>query len=412
MRSRLAFAVLFVSCQEASQVPQDAVADTLPSDGSLAPACETPTPGTNIRFELVARTPGPAVLVTSPPGDARKFVVEQTGRIDILTDDGLLPLPFLDLSDQIASFGEQGLLGMAFHPSYAANGTFFVYYSTGDAQVLARYQRRASDPNRADTAGVVLIAMPDLATNHNGGMIEFGSDGYLYIGTGDGGWDPQMGQNKTGLLGKLLRIDVDSRQNGKEYGVPAENPFADGVGGAPELLHMGLRNPWRWSFDRMTNEMWIGDVGQAAVEEINVIASGSAGPSNFGWHYFEGSTCFSPPCIGLQMTMPDIELQHSDGWCAVIGGQVYRGQCFPDLYGTYLFTDYCKAQLFGARRNMGGTLDVAPVTATYIDDEGTADGMPPAPSSLHEDARGELYLTTTKYRGSSVEGAVYRVFAR
>lgn len=407
---RAVLALLLASCKNSAQTPRDAIGDTAPDAVPiLEPACTAPTPGTDMRFELVAKTPGPALLVTSPPNDARRFVVLQTGRIDILTDAGLSPIPFLDLADQVASIGEQGLLGLAFHPSYAVNGTFFIYYSTGDAQVLARYQRSASDPNRAETSGVVLISMPDLATNHNGGMIEFGNDGYLYISTGDGGWDPQMGQNKTGLLGKLLRIDVDTRQAGKEYGIPATNPFADGVGGAPELLHMGLRNPWRWSFDRMTDDIWIGDVGQGAIEEINVVPAGTAGPLNFGWHYFEGSTCFSPPCTGLQMTMPDIEMAHTDGWCAIIGGQVYRGECLPDLYGTYLFTDYCKAPLVQAKRNVGGGFDVATLRASYVDDEGMAEGVPASPSGLHADAHGELYLTTTTYRGAQAQGAVYRL---
>ncbi|NVB77386.1 MAG: glucose dehydrogenase [Kofleriaceae bacterium] len=380
----------------------------------LPKACETPITGTNITFRLVAETPSAALLVTSPPNDVRRFVVEQNGRILVLEDTGLSSTPFLDISSdsQFAAGGEQGLLGLAFHPQFATNRTFFIFYTTGDANVVARYQVSATDPAKADPATkTVLITIPDFATNHNGGMMEFGADGYLYIGTGDGGGggDPmKTAQDPNALLGKMLRIDVDKQENGKEYGIPSGNPFASG-GGAPEVWALGLRNPWRWSFDRTTGDMWIADVGQGEIEELTMIPAGTSGTLDFGWSKYEGTSCFDPPCDAAGKTMPQYEATHADGWCSVIGGQVYRGSCYPDMVGTYYFTDYCRAQLMTAKRN-GDKLDVAQLTTHYLDSTGTHDGPPGGPSSLHADSRGELFLTTTTTPGSN-RGGVWHVEA-
>jgi glucose/arabinose dehydrogenase len=364
-------------------------------------AC-TRTTGTKLSLRLVATTHGPAMLATSPPKDPRVFIVEQQGRIRILTDETLSTTPFLDISDDIACCGEQGLLGLAFHPRYATNGTFFVFYTTGNANVVARYQV-SSDPDLADAASkTVVLSIPDFASNHNGGMIEFGPDGYLYIGTGDGGGggDPQAnGQNPNTLLGKMLRIDVDARETGREYGIPPTNPFAT-AGGAREVFMLGLRNPWRWSFDRETGDMWIGDVGQDVIEELDFVAAGDQAGANFGWKMYEGDRCYDGPCNPAAKREPQFQKTHADGWCSIIGGEVYRGSCYPDLVGTYFFTDYCAHQLATAKVNAGNVTVAFP----QVD-------MPTVPASLHADARGELYLTTTECCGTQLLGGVYHLEA-
>jgi glucose/arabinose dehydrogenase len=394
----------------------DARIDAPPFDGPLA-AC-VPSAGTRITWRFIAATQGPAVIAVSPPADPRVFVVEQEGRIRIV-GDGSLSDPFLDISDRIACCGEQGLLGLVFHPQYATNGTFYVFYTTSDANVLARYHVSATDRDKADPAsGEVLLSIPDFATNHNGGMLEFGPDGYLYVTTGDGGGggDPHLnGQNTHALLAKMLRLDVD---HGTPYGIPATNPFADGVAGAPEVYDYGLRNAWRWAFDKQTGDLWIGDVGQGAVEELDLVPAGAAAGQNFGWSTYEGSSCFNTgngngPCSTAGLTMPQFEATHAgDGWCAIIGGDVYRGQCFPDLAGTYLFTDYCKGELRTATKTGAATIDVkAPSGVTFVEGGTSHPGSPGTPSSLHAAANGEMYLTTTSCCGTSSTGGIYRLEA-
>ena len=379
----------------------------------LPPACETPIAGSNITYRLVAQTQGAAMLVTSPPRDLRRFVVEQEGRIKILTDTGLSATPFLDLSNDVACCGERGLLGLAFHPDYATNRTFFVFYTTESANIVARYQANVMNPDIADPAGVIVLSIPDFASNHNGGMIEFGADGFLYIGTGDGGGggDPRRtGQDPNSLLGKILRSDVDRKLPGKEYGIPSANPFADGTQGAPEVYIMGLRNPWRWSFDRMTGDLWIGDVGQDAIEELTVIKAGTSNVINLGWSMYEGANCFNAPCDPVGKIMPQYSAPHSDSWCSIIGGEVYRGSCYTDLVGKYIFTDYCAHSTIVASGPLNA-LTFANASATYIDGDGTHNGTPSTPASLHADARGELYLTTTECCGTSLRGGVWHVEA-
>ena len=380
---------------------------------ALPLACEAPVNGTTITFREVARTRGAALLVTSPPNDIRRFVVEQDGRILQLTDTGLSPTPFLDVSSIIACCGEQGLLGLAFHPKYAANGTFFIYYTTDDANVVARYKVSATDPQVADPAGTVILSIPDFAGNHNGGMIEFGKDGYLYIGTGDGGGagDPQAtGQNTNSLLGKILRIDVDKKDTGKEYAIPSGNPFASNSGGAPEVFIMGLRNPWRWSFDK-NGDLYIGDVGQGEIEELTVLELGKAAGANLGWKMYEGDRCFAPPCDPAGKIPPQYQRTHGDGWCSIIAGQTYRGQCYPDIVGKHFLTDYCDPELVAVTRSGANIVPESP-TARWIDMAGMMhDGLPPTPTSLHADARGELYLTTEQVSGATSFGGIYRLEA-
>lgn len=360
------------------------------------PTCEQPVAGDRVVMREIGRVTGAALLVTSPPGDPRLFVLEQQGAIRIISAEQLLPKPFLDLSEdsdgQVAAGGELGLLGLAFHPRYATNGVFYIFYTTrqpGNAlrDVLARCTVSAESPDRANRACVEVLSIPDFATNHNGGMIEFGADGYLYIGTGDGGGggDPQRtAQNLDSLLGKILRLDVDQPAAGMEYGIPADNPYAGG-GGRPEIFISGVRNPWRWTFDRKTGDMWIADVGQGAVEELTVLRPAQQTGADLGWSMYEGRACYRPPCTPGAQVFPQDERLHSDGWESITGGQVYRGTCYPDLAGWYFYGDYAKSAYARARLRDDDTLEIVDLTGS----------LPAHPASIHEDSRGELYVTTT-----------------
>jgi glucose/arabinose dehydrogenase len=388
---------LLVACGGKSEEPQG------------LPKCEVPVAGSTITMRKLGNVVGGAMLGTSPPADLRLFVVEQRGAIRIFNSETLLPDPFIDLSQDnngpVLAGGEQGLLGLAFHPKYASNGQFFVFYTTnrggmGLRDVVARCQVSAADPNKAEPTCVEILSIADFAGNHNGGMIEFGvKDSFLYIGTGDGGGggDPQRtGQDKNSLLGKILRIDVDSKAAGKEYGIPSSNPFAGG-GGAPEVFILGLRNPWRFSFDRMTGDLWIGDVGQGQIEELTVLRPAQQKGANLGWSIYEGEGCCmtqgdrcaqgSPQtaCAPDGMIFPQDSRTHADGWISIIAGQTYRGTCYPDIVGWHFYTDYGKGGLVKARLNADDTLEIVNLTGSF----------PANPASLHEDARGELYMTTT-----------------
>lgn len=391
---------------------KDAPAD-VPTDAPPLLACK-PTPGTTMSTRLIGQVSGGATLATSPPNDGRLFVVEQQGRIRIFENEQLVASPFLDISTKLVAGGEQGLLGLAFHPHYAQNGIFYVFYTTAHADVLERYVVSKNDLNAADPqSGQVVLSIPDFATNHNAGMIEFGSDGYLYVSTGDGGGagDPHRnGQaiDRTAasctatqcepLLGKMLRLDVDHPANGKPYGIPADNPFAQG-GGEPEIFIIGLRNPWRWSFDRGNGDMWIADVGQGLYEELDVLPAGQQRGKNLGWSMYEANapygSNYTPDPAGK--TFPQVVKTHSpQGWLAIIGGQVYRGPCYPDLTGMYFYTDNTRHPL--ARATFDGT------TVTTTDLTPPATGWPGSPASIHADARGELYEVTTN-------GSVYHLEA-
>ena len=422
-RTALALALAAGCSSPAPQTPKDATggeggaADAAPPDGPPPlPACANPVNGTTVTTREIGRvaTTG-AMLVTAPVNDPRLFVVERRGSIRIFENETLLPEPFLDLSADadgpvLASTGngENGLLGLAFHPDYAANGQFFIFYTrrqSGDAtypqrDVLARCARSATDPNKADPASCVdVLAIRDFAANHNGGMIEFGGDGYLYVGTGDGGGagdpdgngqtlvDGQPVARSVALLGKMLRLDVDNKDAGKEYGIPPTNPFASG-GGPPEVFMLGLRNPWRWSFDRATGDMWIGDVGQGAFEELTVLTPAEQPGANLGWDMYEGNSCFTQPCSPAGKVFPqDVRGRSgtpSQNWISIIGGQVYRGTCYPGLVGTYFYTDYGAGGLHTAVRQADGSLAVATLPGTF----------PTQVASIHADARGELFITT------------------
>lgn len=350
-----------------------------------------------IQLEQIAEGLKSPVFLTHAGDDSgRMFVVEKTGTIAILRDGARAPAPFLDIADLITSSGsEQGLLGLAFHPGYAQNGRFFVYYTAvnGD-NTLARYQV-SSNPDVADPAsGQVLFAQPDFAPNHNGGMLAFGPDGYLYVGLGDGGGggDPQAnGQNRSALLGKLLRLDVGGDE---PYTIPPDNPWPNGEEQArPEVWAYGLRNPWRFSFDRATGDLYIGDVGQNAYEEIDFQPAGSGGGQNYGWNTREGLHCFrANDCQSSDMVDPIGEYAHDQG-CSVTGGYVYRGAAFPSLQGLYIYGDYCSGAIWSLSRDAAGQWQQRKLLDSRV-----------SISSFGEDAAGELYVI-------DLGGELYRVTA-
>jgi glucose/arabinose dehydrogenase len=281
------------------------------------------------------------VFMTQPLDDGRMFVVEQPGRIRVVRNGALQPTPFLDLTSRVVSGGEQGMLSVAFHPSYATNHFFYVYFTSppvGDIRV-ERFTV-TSNPEVADpTSSQLVITIPHSQfTNHNGGLLTFGPDGMLYAGVGDGGsgGDPNgNGQNPNVLLASMLRIDVD---HGSPYAVPPDNPYASG-GGAPEVWAKGLRNPWRYAFD--SGNLYIADVGQGAREEIDVVPQASA-PVNYGWNIMEGLSCYNASTCNMSgLQLPILDYTHDDGSCAIIGGYVYRGKAVPGLTGLYFYSDFC-----------------------------------------------------------------------
>ncbi|AWI25316.1 PQQ-dependent sugar dehydrogenase [Flavobacterium pallidum] len=283
-------------------------------------------------------------------GDDRLFVVQQTGVIKILNANQVTnPSAFLNISALISTGGERGLLGLAFHPNYATNGYFYVNYTnTAGNTVIARYSVNTSNPNLANTASAtILLTISQPFANHNGGTLRFGPDGYLYIGMGDGGGQDDPGnraQNKDLLLGKILRIDVD---NGAPYAIPPTNPYA-AADGADEIWATGMRNPWKFSFDTVDGNLWIGDVGQFNVEEINKVPVGDGG-YNFGWRCYEGNDAHITEGCEPQntMTFPFVTYSSADGSgnCSITGGYVYRGSAYPNFVGKYFFADYCSDKI-------------------------------------------------------------------
>jgi glucose/arabinose dehydrogenase len=307
----------------------------------------------SVVLRRVASGLGDALYVTSPPGDPRLFVVQQSGRILILDHGRALPRPFLDVRRLVSAGGERGLLGLAFHPDYANNGRFFVDYTnrTGDTRVVE--YRVSSNPNRANPRSArVLLAIPQPYPNHNGGDVVFGPDGMLYVGMGDGGsgGDPHgNGQSLGTLLGKLLRIDVDHREGDLPYAIPADNPFRDTAGARPEIYALGLRNPWRFSFDRTRGDLWIGDVGQNQWEEIDFVPRGTGAGANFGWSGLEGRHRYSSRTVeGGHYVAPVAEYSHAVG-NSVTGGYVYRGTAVPALRGRYVYADYASGRVWTMR---------------------------------------------------------------
>ncbi|MGE5687729.1 MAG: PQQ-dependent sugar dehydrogenase, partial [Gemmatimonadota bacterium] len=376
----------------------------LACSGSTGPSGGNPLPPGNLPLTLATVATGldfPLDL-TAPPNDPRLFVVEKTGRIRVIEDGAVLPAPFLDLHDRVSGGPEQGLLGLAFDPAYSTNGRFVVNYTdlNGDTRISAF--RVSADPDVADVSTeTVLLAVPQPFPNHNGGGLAFGPDGYLYAGLGDGGGggDPNgNGQSLATLLGKLLRIDLNG---GTPYAVPPDNPFAAAAGPATrgEIWSYGLRNPWRFSFDRLTHDLYIGDVGQDAHEEIDVAPApggGGGGGLNFGWNRMEGAHCYPPTagdaCDRAGLTLPVVDYDHGQG-CSVTGGYVYRGAAIPDLQGVYLYGDYCQGFVRSFRFAGGQATDQHDWQALRPGGNVTSFG---------EDAAGEVYVLTA-------QGGVYRI---
>ncbi|MBI4915322.1 MAG: PQQ-dependent sugar dehydrogenase [Acidobacteria bacterium] len=334
----------------------------------------------------------PTGIAHAGDGSGRLFVVEQAGRIRILEGGALRPVPFLDISSRVSCCGEQGLLSVAFPPGFAAKRHFYVdYTNTTGTTVVSRF-RLTADPGVADPASeevVLTVAQP--FANHNGGQLAFGPDGYLYIGMGDGGsgGDPlNNAQSGTTLLGKLLRLDVESAT--QPYAVPASNPFRGNPNFRPEIWALGLRNPWRFSFDRSTGDLWIADVGQNAWEEVNVQPVASPGGENYGWRLMEGAHCYDPnPCSPTGLVLPVAEYDHSLG-CSITGGFVARGPAPVRLAGAYVYGDFCSGRVWTVRPQGSSFVNELIITTPY--------GI----SAFGEDEAGSLYLAD--YGG----GALYR----
>ncbi len=368
-----------------------------PSAGPVGSIQPLDFEGISVTLEPFVQVDGGPLAMTAPDdGTGRLFVAAQDGRVWVIQDGAALTSPAVDLGPRIRSGGEQGLLGIAAHPDFPADPRIFVNYTNeaGDT-IVASLRVDPGDPNRIDPEShrrLLFIDQP--YANHNGGAVLFGPDGFLYVFTGDGGagGDPHgNGQNREALLGKVLRIDIDAAGGDLGYVVPSDNPFAGG-GGSGEIWHLGLRNPWRASFDRASGDLWIGDVGQSAWEEVDVARAGVGG-LNFGWNVMEGAHCYREAnCDRGGLTLPVAEYGRDLG-CTIIGGYVYRGAANPQLVGAYLFADYCTGRIFAI--DSAATELVAPVEV------GSGSG---SISAFGEDADGELYVL-------SLGGAISRVVA-
>ncbi|WP_445148959.1 PQQ-dependent sugar dehydrogenase [Baekduia sp. Peel2402] len=376
-----------------------ATPDTTSDDGAAADGTAAASRGVKL---VKAGSFDQPLYVTAPPKDTRRvFVVQQGGKIMVLRGGQKLPAPFLDVSGKVTAGGEQGLLGLAFAPDYATSGLFYVYYTGSDQkQHLFEYKKQSDDVADAGSARQVFVH-DDPEANHNGGQLAFGPDGYLYVGTGDGGGgDDQHGargnaQNLASPLGKILRIDPKAN-GGKAFTPAPSNPFIKRSGALPEIYAYGLRNPWRFSFDRSTGDLTIGDVGQDAVEEIDFARKGTARGANYGWRPWEGRERNFPGEPAPSAKFPVLTKTHADGWCSITGGYVVRDKAVPGLYGRYVYGDYCKGQLRSAKLSGGkATGDRA------ISGVATIAGL----DSFGEDARGRVYVV-------SQEGSVYRFAAR
>ena len=378
-------ALLSVAACGTNDVPSAVITDRLPAE-----------------LELVVDGLDDPVFVTAAPGDFedRLFVVEQGGLVRIVENGTLLSAPFLDLTAEVTAGGEQGLLGLAFDPAYGASGFFFVNYTdlNGDTRIV-RYTV-STDGNVADPSSALdILVVEQPYANHNGGMLAFGPfDDYLYVGLGDGGGtgDPENNaQDPSTLLGSMLRIDVLGADADDPYFIPFDNPFVNVQDFRAEVWSFGLRNPWRYSFDRQTGDLYIADVGQSAWEEVSVQLAGSDGGENYGWRRMEGTSCYDPStgCNQGNLVLPAYEYPHSEG-CSITGGYVYRGDAIPELEGRYLFADYCEGWV--------RSFELAGGVATDVQDH--SDELAPGGNviSFGQDNEGELYVVEQG-------GAVYRI---
>jgi glucose/arabinose dehydrogenase len=400
----LVTAALLAACgadtnTQTADTTTSATASTNDDTGASSPAAGRAAAGRGVRLVEVGDFQAP-VYLTSPPGDKRRlFIVEQAGQIVVVRGGKPLAQPFLDIRSKVTAGGEQGLLSVAFPPDYAQSGLFYVYYTEkSGTEAIWEYHRASEDRADPNSARLVL-RMADPEPNHNGGLMIFGTDGLMYVGTGDGGGgNDQHGsrgnaQSLGSLLGKILRIDP-RQSGGRAYTVPSSNPFAGRSGARPEIYAYGLRNPWRFSFDRSTGDLAIADVGQDAVEEVDFVRKDRGRGANFGWRPWEGrSRNFDEPAPGA--IFPVITHQHSDGFCSITGGYVVRDRGVPGLYGRYVYGDFCESRIRAAtlragHRTTGKVLSLPKVGAL---------------SSFGEDASGRVYAT-------SLNGPVYRLAAR
>lgn len=376
-----------------------------------------PEPSIHLKLRLVSRGFTSPVGMGSPKdGTNRLFIIEQRGKIKIIKNGMVLSNPFLDISSKLdhlnIGYSEKGLLGLAFHPDYKSNGRFFVYYSAPCSEkeydhksILAEYSVASSNPDIAGTHEEVLMEILEPESNHNGGCIQFGKDGYLYIGVGDGGGGGDEhgaignGQNLNTLLGKILRIDVDSK---RPYAIPTDNPFIGRNDVKAEIYAYGLRNPWRFSFDRVTGRLYCGDVGQNQWEETDIIEKGR----NYGWRVMEGTHCYNPSsgCKTVGLALPVNEYSHETG-ISICGGYMYRGLKFPSLHGYYIFGDW-NGKLFYLKQEKNFSW----IRGEIMLDDSNSNDTDAKLNSLGEDENGEVYLIAQHLFGPrSPTGAIYQI---
>jgi glucose/arabinose dehydrogenase len=389
----------------AALVPGVASASAGPAritDGSAAPALTSASVQLTLLEEGLDR---PVYIASAKDGTPRTFIVEQGGRILVRRAGTVLATPLLNLTGSVSTGNEQGLLGLAFHPSFKTNRRFYVDYTdTHGDTVIREYRTSTTNPDRIEAgSGRTILRIDQPYANHNGGMLAFGPGGYLYIGMGDGGDGDDPGNRAQSLstrLGKILRIDVNGRTSTRAYRIPASNPYASTTG-LDEIWQRGLRNPWRFSFDRSNGNLWIGDVGQGGYEEVDRAINTSSGPGkafNWGWRVMEGRHCHIPSsgCNTSGKKLPIHEYTHaSNNRCAVTGGYVYRGKAIPALVGWYVFGDYCSGEIFAIRSG-------ASYPATRITLGGASSGR--LISSFGESSTGELYVV-------DLRGNIYQVTA-
>jgi len=395
-------ALVVAACGAGASDSSSVAAPTSAAPEPAATAAATPaatTAATGVKLVKVGSFEQPLYAVGAPGDKDRLFVVEKPGRIRV--QHGGSASTFLDIRGKVTSDGgEQGLLSMAFPPDYAASGKFYVYYTDrSQKQVVAEFRRKTADTADAGSERI-LLRMSDPEPNHNGGQLQFGPDRLLYIGTGDGGGGGDQhgprgnAQNLSSLLGKILRIDP-ARTSGRAYSIPRGNPFRTRSGARPEIYAYGLRNPWRFSFDRSTGDLAIGDVGQSEVEEIDFARRGKARGANYGWRVWEGRSRYTPGQSAPKAKFPVITHNHSADWCSITGGYIVRDPALPQLRGRYVYGDYCGGRVWTAKLSSGRA------TGDKRLDLGRVGPI----SSFGQDTAGRVYVV-------SLEGPVYRLASR
>jgi glucose/arabinose dehydrogenase len=373
-------------------------------DTQFAPPPPTPVPPPTappvtppaLALSTVAIGLDSPVFLTAPAGDRRQFIVERGGRIRIRANGAVLAIPFLDISGRVLTAGEGGLLSMAFDPRYAANGHYYIYYTDGAGDIVVERRTASANPNLSEpTSALEIIRIPHPGfSNHYGGLLAFGPDGHLYLGTGDGGGGGDAAhnaQNLNSLLGKLLRLDVRAATAASPYEIPVDNPFAGRAGQRGEIWASGLRNPWRYAFDGA--QLYLADVGQDRREEVDITPA-AAGGLNYGWNIMEGTLCYhAPACPSAGLVLPALEYERGGGACAIIGGYVYRGAALPELAGRYFYSDYCA----------GFLKSIVATAGTGVSEPGDwAVAEVGAVVSFGRDAAGELYLI-------GADGNIYQI---